>query len=147
MEKAVQAEAELFAILELKRNNAVTVLADETRLRSHVRVTRGYLTKCIEVPFITEIQDLPNLKKIYKMFPSIPKGCLKKSNMEVGILLGQNANALLPTGGTGEHQIDHLRVWRTVLGEHGYVLEGYHPDIWKSEVGSSKINLLKKTSK
>ena len=81
------------------------------------------------------------------MFPSIPKGCLKRQNMEVGILLGQNANALLPTGGTGEHQIDHLRVWRTVLGEHGYVLEGYQPDIWKSEKGRSKINLLKKISK
>ena len=75
------------------------------------------------------IQDLPNLKKIYKMFPSIPKGCLKKPNIEVGILLGQNANALLPTGGTGEHQIDHLRVWRTILGEHGYILEGFHSDI------------------
>ena len=67
--------------------------------------------------------------------------------MEVGILLGQNANALLPTGGTGEHKIDHLRVRHTVLGEHGYVLEGYHPDIWRSEVGRSKINLLKKISK
>ena len=67
--------------------------------------------------------------------------------MEVGILLGQNANALLPTGGTGEHQIDHLRVWHTVLGEHGYVLEGYHPDMWRSEAGNSKINLLKRTSK
>ena len=38
MEKAVQAEAELFTNLE-------PVLADETRLRSNVRVTRGYLTK------------------------------------------------------------------------------------------------------
>ena len=66
--------------------------------------------KCIKVPFITKIQDLPNLKKIYKMFPSIPKGCLRMPNMEVGILLGQNANALLLTGGTGEHQMDHLRV-------------------------------------
>ena len=67
--------------------------------------------------------------------------------MEVGILLGQNANALLPTGGTGEYQIDHLRVRHPVLGEHSYVLEGYHPDIWKSEIGRSKINLLKKISK
>ena len=81
------------------------------------------------------------------MFPSIPKGCLKKLNMEVGILLGQNANALLPTGGTGEHQFDHLRVQRTILGEYGYILEGYHPDIWRTETGSSKINLLKKTGK
>ena len=45
MEKAVQAEAELFTNLELKRNQAEAVLADETRLRLNVRVTRGYLTK------------------------------------------------------------------------------------------------------
>ena len=45
MEKAVQAEAELFTNLELKRNQAEAVLADETRLRSNVQVTRGYLIK------------------------------------------------------------------------------------------------------
>ena len=45
MEKAVQAEAELFTNLELKRNQAEAVLGDETRLRSNVRVTRGYLNK------------------------------------------------------------------------------------------------------
>ena len=45
MEKAVQTEAELFTNLELKRNLAEAVLADETRLRSNVRVTHGYLTK------------------------------------------------------------------------------------------------------
>ena len=45
MEKAVQAEAELFTNLELKINQAKAVLGDETRLRSNVRVTRGYLTK------------------------------------------------------------------------------------------------------
>ena len=46
--------------------------------------------------------------------------------MEVGILLGQNANVLLPTGGTGEYKVDGLRIRRTVLGEYGYVLDGYH---------------------
>ena len=45
MEKAVQAEAELFTNLELKRSQAEAALADETRLRSNVRVTHGYLTK------------------------------------------------------------------------------------------------------
>ena len=43
MEKAVQAEAELFTNLELKRNQAEAVLADETRLRSNVQVARGHL--------------------------------------------------------------------------------------------------------
>ena len=45
MEKAVQAEAELFTNLELKRNQAEAVPADESRLRSNVRVTHGYLNK------------------------------------------------------------------------------------------------------
>ena len=45
IEKAVQAEAELFTNLELKRNQALAILADETRLRSNVRMARGYLTK------------------------------------------------------------------------------------------------------
>ena len=35
----------MFANLVLKRNNAVTLLADEERLRSHVPVPSGYLTK------------------------------------------------------------------------------------------------------
>ena len=53
--------------------------------------------------------------------------------MEVGLLLGQNANILLPTGGDGEHGVNNLRVRRTLLGETGYVLEGHHPNIWKSD--------------
>ena len=40
-----------------------------------------------------------------------------------------------------------LRIQCTVLGRYGYVLEGYHPDIWRSEVGRPKIHLLRKVSK
>ena len=54
--------------------------------------------------------------------------------MEVGILLGQNANVLLPTGGTDEHKVDGLRIRHTVLGEYSYVLDGYHPEIWRPTV-------------
>ena len=45
MEKAVQAEAETFTNLELRRDQAKAVLGDEPRLKSNVRVTQGYLTK------------------------------------------------------------------------------------------------------
>ena len=45
MEKLIQAEAELFTNLVLKRNQAEAVLADESRLRSNVRVSCGYLNK------------------------------------------------------------------------------------------------------
>ena len=45
IEKVVQTEVERFANLALQMNNAETLLADEERLRSHVRVPSGYLTK------------------------------------------------------------------------------------------------------
>ena len=90
---------------------------------------RVYKIKCIEVQFITSVQEQPNLNKIQQIFLSLPKGSLKRPNMEVGILLGQNANVLLPTGGTGEYKVDGLRIRRTVLGENGYMLDGYHPEI------------------
>ena len=80
---------------------------------------RKHKVKCIEVPFITEPQDQPNLNKVYELFPSIPRGCLNRPNMEVGILLGQNANSLLSTGGTGIFKVDDLRIQHMVLGRHG----------------------------
>ena len=46
------------------------------------------------------------------------------------MLLGQNANALLPTGGSGPHKVEGLRVRCTVLGKFGYVWDGHHPLIW-----------------
>ena len=58
--------------------------------------------------------------------------------MEVGVLLGQNANVLLLTGGTGEYRVDGLRIRCTVLGENGYVLDGYHPEIWRPTVTDSE---------
>ena len=57
-----------------------------------------YKVKCIEVPFITSVQEQPNLERIQHLFPGLPKGAFKRPNMEVGILLGQNANTLLTTG-------------------------------------------------
>ena len=66
--------------------------------------------------------------------------------MEVGLLLGQNANILLPTGATGEHRVDNLRVQRTLLGETGYVLESHHPKIWESDK-KAKLQVLQKVTK
>ena len=102
--------------------------------------------RCIKVPFITETQLQPSLNKVYKIFPSIPCSCLQCPNMEIGLLLGQNANILLPTGGTGEHRVNNLRIRRTLLGETGYVLEGHHPNIWGSDK-KARIQLLWKVTK
>ena len=66
--------------------------------------------------------------------------------MEVGLLLSQNANIPLPTGGNGEQRVDNLRVRRTLLGETGYVLEGHHPNIWKSDK-KAKLQVLRKVAK
>ena len=66
--------------------------------------------------------------------------------MEVGLLFGQIANILLPIGGNGEHRIYNLRVWRTLLGETGYVLEGHHPNIWKSDK-KARLQVLRKVAK
>ena len=57
--------------------------------------------------------------------------------MEVGVLLGQNANSLLPTGGSGPHKVEGLRVRRTVLGKFGYIWDGYHPYIWTPDATNS----------
>ena len=96
-------------------------------MKSYFEIDREkkHKIKCIEVPFITKTQIQPNLKKVYNLFPSVPCSCLRHPNMEVGLLLGQNANILLPTGGNGEYRVNNLRVWRTLLRETGYVLEGH----------------------
>ena len=62
--------------------------------------------------------------------------------MEVGLLLGQNANELLPTGGDGKDKVGNLRVRRTVLGKDGYILEGWHLDLWNGNSNQFKAHNL-----
>ena len=45
LEKVLQTEVEKFANLTLQMKNAETLLGDEERLKSHVRVPMSYLTK------------------------------------------------------------------------------------------------------
>ena len=71
------------------------------------------------------------------MFPHLPVGCLQCADIEVGLLIGQNAMALLPTRGDGWNVVDNLRVKRTLLGEFGYILEGSQPSL--GFPGSSKV--------
>ena len=42
-----------------------------------------YKLRCIEVPFITSVQEQPNLEGVQNLFPSLPKGSIKRPNMEV----------------------------------------------------------------
>ena len=80
------------------------------------------------------------------MFPHIPNGCLKRPNMEVGILLGQNANALLPTGGTGRYKVGNLRIRRSLLGKQGYLLEGWHAGLRRAKKSCFRVQSLKAKS-
>ena len=71
------------------------------------------------------------------MFTHLPMGSLQPPDVEVGLLIGQNATALLSTGGAGWNAVDNLRGRRTLLGEFGYVLEDSHPSL--RFPGSSKV--------
>ena len=109
------------------------------------REEKRHRIKCIEVPYITLIQLKPDYSKVQDMFPCIPEGSFNMPSTKIGILLGQNANALLPTGCSGPYKIEGLRICRTVLGKFGYVLDGYHPSIWTPKAtnpGDSKIKIL-----
>ena len=94
------------------------------------RLGEKHEVSCMEVDYITEPQKQPDYTKVYEMFPHLPHGCLERPDMEVGLLLGQNATGLLPTGGADEDCVDNLRVRRSKLGEYGWVLEGRHPSLF-----------------
>ena len=113
----------------------VIELTDRSGVKHRVR--------CMEVDYVTDPQEQPDYTKVYQMFPHLPHGCLQRPEMEVGLLLGQNATGLLPTGGGGVDCVDNLRVRQSKLGEFGWVLEGWHPDVWCSSETSSKTQSLK----
>ena len=71
---------------------------------------KKHKVKCLEVPFITSVQEQPDFSKVQEIFPCIPVGSLNRPNKNVDILLGQNANSLLPNGGKGEYKVDGLRI-------------------------------------
>ena len=64
---------------------------------------KSHRIKCIEVPHIASVEERPDFEKVQKLFPSIPLSSLNRPDVPIGMLLGQNANALLPVGGSGEY--------------------------------------------
>ena len=81
------------------------------------------------MPHIASVEERPDFEKVQKLFPSIPLGSLNRPDVPIGMLLGQNANALLPVRGLGKYRVKGLRIQQTILGEFSYVLDGFHPHI------------------
>ena len=124
----------------------------ETELRIHHeveltdRMGGKHKVHCVEVNFITNPQPQPDYTKVHQLFPRLPKGCLDRPNTQVGILLGQNINQLLPTGGSGINRVGNLRVRRTILGKYGFTLEGCLPAPQKKEQKSKLLPLQTKVN-
>ena len=67
-----------------------------------------------------------DISDAYQLFPHISAKALDRPTGEVGMLIGQNHVALLPTGGEGVNCCGNLRVMNTKFGS-GVVLGGSHP--------------------
>ena len=122
----------------------------ETEMRTVYTVTftttegENHEVQCVEVDFITENCPPPDEAEVRKLFPHLPEGALSRPNLKVGILLGQNAAALLPRGGQGRDRVGNLRLMNIPLGK-GYVLGGHHPRIQpsSSRAGTSHVRVMK----
>ena len=87
-----------------------------------------YRVQCMEVDHIMDAELVPDFSAAYRLFPHLPAGVLERPNLEIGLLLGQNAAELLPAGGDGVNRVDNLRLMTTPLGK-GWVLGGWHPQV------------------
>ena len=121
----------------------------ETEMRNVYTVTftttegEKHEVECIEVDYITENSPPPDESEVRKLFPHLPAGALSRPNLKVGILLGQNAAALLPRGGQGRDRVGNLRLMRIPLGK-GYVLGGHHPRLQpsSSRAGATHVRVM-----
>ena len=99
-----------------------------------------------------------DISEAYQLFPHITARALDRPSGEVGMLIGQNHVALLPTGGEGVDCRGNLRVMKTKFGS-GVVLGGSHPSLtaegvhytekarkvcYARRVGGKQMNFLRK---
>ena len=95
----------------------------------------------MEVDHISDLGPLPLPDKLYELFPHLPAGALERPIHDVGILIGQNAAALLPIGGDGKDLVGNLRLLKIPFGK-GFTVGGFHPEV-KAQ-SSSKANLYRR---
>ena len=82
----------------------------------------------VEVDHISDLGPLPLPDKLYELFPHLPAGALERPIHDVGILIGQNAAALLPIGGDGRDLVGNLRLLKIPFGK-GFTVGGFHPEV------------------
>ena len=95
----------------------------------------------VEVEHISDLGPRPIADKLYQLFPHLPSGALELPIHDVGILIGQNAAALLPTGGDGKDLVGNLRLLKIPFGK-GYTVGGFHPEV--KVQSNSKANLYRR---
>ena len=83
----------------------------------------------IGVKNICQAQELPNFDNIRAIFPWLPEGLIERPKMKIGILLGQNANVLLP-GCEEDVRFGNICIRRFRLGDYGYLLDGSDESLW-----------------
>ena len=82
-----------------------------------------FVIRMIGVKHICQAQELPNIDNIRAIFPWLPEGLIECPKMKIGILLGQNANVLLP-GCKEDVRFGNIRIRRSRLGDYGYIPDG-----------------------
>ena len=97
----------------------------------------------LEVDHISDLGPLPLPDKLYELFPHVPAGALERPIHDVGILIGQNAAALLPIGGDGKNLVGNLRLLKIPFGK-GFTVGGCHPEV-KMDPSSTKANLYRRS--
>ena len=120
----------------------------EVSLRYHYIATlttntgAKYSVQFLEVEHISDLGPLPITGQLHELFPHLPHGALQRPMHDVGILIGQNAAALLPIGGDGKDLVGNLRLLRIPFGG-GYTVGGWHPEL-RMDPSSTKANLYRR---
>ena len=91
-----------------------------------------FMIRMIGVRHICQSQELPNFDNILTRFPWLPEGSIERPRTKIGILLGQNANVLLP-GCEEDVRFGNIHIRKSRLGDYGYIPDGSNESLWNFE--------------
>ena len=98
-------------------------------IRMNDRSGNIFMICMIGVRHICQSQELPNFNNIRKRFPWLPEGSIERPRTKIGILLGQNANVLLP-GCEEDVRFGNIRIRRSRLGNYSYIPDESDECLW-----------------